>query len=225
LIRSNASAEKIRKKVLAEYVYHTNKLEGSSLDWNETLQVLETRKPIAGKTDDSFIAIRHIEAVKFLGQLAKRELFEEDILCLHHILFSKVLSDAGNYRKVEVAISGAEFTPPQSFEVQSQIQKLLNEFKKRKAANPVDAAALFHLRFVQIHPFTDGNGRVARLLMNLVLRKNSFPILTVIPVEKRERYLDVLSLADRGKRAPLVNFVGHCIEETISNHTPKQVNS
>jgi Fic family protein len=225
LIRSNASAEKIRKKVLAEYVYHTNKLEGSSLDWNETLQVLETRKPIAGKTDDSFIAIRHIEAVKFLGQLAKRELFEEDILCLHHILFSKVLSDAGNYRKVEVAISGAEFTPPPSFEVQSQIQKLLNEFKKRKAANPVDAAALFHLRFVQIHPFTDGNGRVARLLMNLVLLKNGFPILTVIPMEKRKRYLDVLGGADRGETAPLVNFVGHCIEETMSNHTTKRVST
>ena len=224
LMRVNSVAEKIRKEVLAEYVYHTNKLEGSALNWNETLQVLETREPIADKAEDSFVAIKHIKAVKFLSQLAKLELFEEDILCLHHILFSKVLSDSGNYRKVEVAISGAEFTPPPSFEVQSQIQKLLNEFKKMKNTNPVDAAALFHLRFVQIHPFTDGNGRVARLLTNLVLLKNGFPILTVIPVEKRKRYLDVLGLADRGETAPLVNFVGHCIEETISNHTTKRVN-
>lgn len=86
--------------------------------------------------------------------------------------------------------------------------------KNPQELRPIELAAVFHHKLVSIHPFDDGNGRIGRLLMNLLLLKNGYP-LTVIKNVDRRRYYESLSKADSGNTAPLVNFVARCVEQSL----------
>ena len=102
---------------------------------------------------------------------------------------------AGRYRDIQVRISGSSHTPPEAI----QLPQLMEQFAKKRLfyveGHPVEQAALAHFDFVSIHPFVDGNGRTARLLMNLVLLKNGFPP-AVILKNDRKKYYDCLKKAD-----------------------------
>ncbi len=105
--------------------------------------------------------------------------------------------------------------PPPAFEVPQLIQDLLEWLEKNpEELRHIESAAIFHHKFVEIHPFDDGNGRVGRLLMNLLLIKNGYP-LTVIKTLDRRRYYDSLIKADNGNYKPIVNFVARCVEQSL----------
>jgi len=96
-----------------------------------------------------------------------------------------------------------------------EIKELLEWLRRNpEELRPVEVAAVFHHRFVSVHPFDDGNGRVARLLMNLLLIKQGYPF-TVVRNYDRRRYYDTLRNADGGDLAPFVNFIGRCVEESL----------
>jgi Fic family protein len=140
---------------------------------------------------------------------------EKNILELHDILFSGFCEGAGNYRNGQVYLEGSDHMPPPAFEVPQLIQDLLEWLEKNpEELRPIELAAIFHHKFVEIHPFDDGNGRVGRLLMNLLLIKNGYP-LTVIKTLDRRRYYDSLIKADNGKCKPIVNFVARCVEQSL----------
>lgn len=175
------------------FTYSTNRIEGSTLTLRETADLLEkgitpTRRPI----EDIKEAEQHREV--FYDVLAyQREINLSTVIHWHKTLFQYTKKDtAGKIRDHQVRISGSKYIPPPPFE----LDLLLSEFfewyhQNKKKIHPVQLAALVHLRFVSIHPFGDGNGRISRLLMNYILNKNDYPML-IIDYSQRNSYYTAL---------------------------------
>jgi len=114
-----------------------------------------------------------------------------------------------------VYIEGYAYMPPPAFEVPGLMRELLGWLEKNpQELRPIEKAAVFHYRLVAIHPFDDGNGRAARLMMNLVLIRHGYPM-TVIKNVDRRKYYDTLRKADGGDLKPFVNFIARCVEQSL----------
>lgn len=196
--------------------YTSNALEGNSLTESETKVVIEDGLTIGGKPlRDVYEATGHAKAYDFLYTLTRdAPVAEADILQIHRLFYGQIDKDnAGAWRKVRVFLSGSRrvLPPPE------KVSGLMAAFVKWIAGNegkmhPVEFAALVHQKFVYIHPFVDGNGRVARLLMNLALLRAGWT-LAVIPPVCRHEYIATLDKAGR-QPAPFVRFVRDRVCET-----------
>lgn len=178
--------------------YSSNSLEGNSLTESETKVVIEDGLTIEGKPlRDVYEAVGHAKAYDYLYQLATHKTLEEkDIMELHRLFYQQIDPvQAGKYRAVSVFISGSKYavTPPQK--VASEMKKFVEWFNRQESKlHPVEFATLCHKKFVFIHPFIDGNGRLSRLLMNLALIRNEYSI-ALIPAVLRHEYIASLELA------------------------------
>lgn len=178
--------------------FSSNALEGNSLTESETKVVIEDGLTIEGKPlRDVYEAVGHAKAYDYLFQLATNKTLEEkDILELHRLFYQQIDPEhAGKYRQVPVFISGSKYlvTPPQN--VRAEMKKFVNWFNKQETKlHPVEFAALTHKKFVFIHPFIDGNGRLSRLLMNLAFIRNEYSI-AIIPAVLRHEYIASLEKA------------------------------
>ncbi len=190
-------------KSLREYyrvglTYTSNALEGNSLTESETKVVIENGLTIEGKPlRDHYEAVGHAKAYDYIYNITEKEgLAEEDILCLHRLFYQQIDSEkAGHYRNVKVYISGSRYAVAAVSKIPSEMQKLVRWYNENeKKLHPVELAATLHQRFVFIHPFVDGNGRVARLLMNLALLRNGYTI-AIIPAILRHEYIYSLETA------------------------------
>ena len=196
--------------------YTSNALEGNSLTESETKVVIEDGLTIGGKPlRDVYEATGHAKAYDFLYKLTKHEpVTEDNILKLHRLFYGQIdRENAGAWRKVRVFISGSRRILP----APDKVPGLMAAFVQWMAANegkmhPVEFAALVHQKFVYIHPFVDGNGRVARLLMNLALLRAGWT-LAVIPPICRHEYIATLDRAGR-MPAPFVRFICDRVCET-----------
>lgn len=178
-----------------EWTYNSNAIEGNTLTLKETKVVLEGIT-IGGKTMREHLeAINHNEAIEFLEELINdnRELTEIDIKNIHAIVLKGIDDkNAGRYRTENVIISGASHIPPESIRVPELMEKLIYRYDEWKEKyHPIVVAVLLHAEFVKIHPFIDGNGRTARLLMNFEVMKNGYPPI-IIKTEQRHKYYDTL---------------------------------
>jgi len=175
------------------FTYDTNRIEGSTLTLRETSDLLERGiTPKSRPLDD----IKETEAHEklFYEMLGfKKNLSLQAVLNWHKRLIEGTKPDiAGKIRTHQVAISGSKFMPPAPVEVPVLLREFFRWYEKNnEKLHPVELAALAHLKFVTIHPFSDGNGRMSRLLMNFVLNKHGFPLLN-IPYEKRNSYYRAL---------------------------------
>lgn len=190
-------------KSLREYyrvglTYTSNALEGNSLTESETKVVIEDGLTIEGKPlRDHYEAVGHAKAYDYIYNITEKEgLAEEDILCLHRLFYQQIDSEkAGHYRNVKVYISGSRYAVAAVSKIPDEMQKLVRWYNENeKKLHPVELAATLHQRFVFIHPFVDGNGRVARLLMNLALLRNGYTI-AIIPAILRHEYIYSLETA------------------------------
>ena len=225
------SLRPLSKRALAELrgyfrvglTYSSNALEGNSLTESETKVVIEEGITIGGKPlKDHFEAVGHAEAFDLLYDLSlQADIAEEDIQALHRLFYFRIdAANAGTYRRVNVIITGTGFVPPGAV----QVGPMMREFGAglpglRKKTHPVEFAALIHLRLVTIHPFVDGNGRAARLLMNLALLQAGFPI-AVIPPIVRSKYLDAIRKTE-GPNAPpdvFVKFIADMVYESQKDY-------
>ena len=172
-------------KSLREYyrvglTYTSNALEGNSLTESETKVVIEDGLTIEGKPlRDHYEAVGHAKAYDYVYQITEKEgLTEENILNLHRLFYQQIDAEkAGHYRNVKVYISGSRYAVAAVSKIPTEMQKLVKWYNaNEKKLHPIELAATLHQRFVFIHPFVDGNGRVARLLMNLALLRNGFTI-------------------------------------------------
>lgn len=196
--------------------WSSNALEGNSLTETETKVVIEDGITIGGKPlRDHYEATGHSEAYELLHRLAGgTTIGEADILNLHRLFYHRIdEQNAGRYRKVRIIVTGADtaFPPP------SRIKTLMKRFvggipALHELYHPVEVAALLHARLVNIHPFVDGNGRTARLLMNLSLMQTGYPI-TVIPPILRAEYLDAVKAGNREDFAPFITFISNMVYE------------
>ena len=176
-----------------KFTYDTNRIEGSKLTYRETADLLERGlTPRSKPVEDIKEAEAHEKLFYEMLDFGK-DISLQTVLYWHKKLFEATKPDiAGKIRQHQVGISGSRFMPPSPIEVPILLDGFFRWYAKNKGnMHPVELAACVHLRFVTIHPFGDGNGRMSRLLMNFVLHKHGFPMLN-IPYENRGSYYHAL---------------------------------
>ncbi len=176
----------------------SNAIEGNSLTESETKVLIEDGLTIGGKPlRDMFEAVDHAKAYDYMFTLFwNKEIAERDILYLHKLFYQNIDGDfAGRYRDIPVFISGSNYPVSKVEDIQSEIEDLCKWIKtERKNYHPVEFAAILHKKFVFIHPFKDGNGRVARLLMNTALIQDGY-LPALIPPILRSEYISLFEKA------------------------------
>jgi Fic family protein len=195
--------------------YHSNAIEGNTLDLSETQLVIEHGVTIGGHTMREHLeALHHADAYALLLDLARSDapLDEAAITSLHALALRDLVDTPGHYRAGAVFISGSEYRPPHH----SQVPQLMGELVGWIASEgqeyaPIVRAALTHEMLLAIHPFPDGNGRTARLLLNLQLMRDGYPIALLL-ANWRPRYIGALEQAHHGQYNPLVNVIGRAVE-------------
>jgi len=237
LLKSMTSEQKEEfiKRERITFITESNAIEGSTLTYSITEKVVEQ--------DEHFKRLKRTEIITGINreeqeainlnncltqydiQLKKKEsITNEMILHLHYILLNKI-SDyekyQGIYRPVQVYITGSlhEFPIPQ--EVPGLMKQLIDWYSENESLiHPVELAAKFHTKFTTIHPFADGNGRMARLLMNYILQTKEFPF-TNIPLKKRNSYMKTQAEGNEQNHKPFTNFL---TKEIITQHSKKSIN-
>lgn len=192
------TVQSLREKLFLEWTYHSNAIEGNTLTINETKVVLEGIT-VGGKTMREHLeVINHSEAILYVEDIVagNEKLSEWQIKNSHRLVLKGIdVEYAGVYRDQQVFISGAAHTPPAPFLIQEQMERLMTWYEDdAQMLHPITRGAMLHAIFVGIHPFIDGNGRTARLLLNLELMRVGYPPV-VIKVENRLVYYDALDKA------------------------------
>src|SRR6202521_3106738 len=217
---SPGALAQLQKYYDIELTYTSNAIEGNTLTHRETAEVIEHGLTVGGKPlRDHLEAIDHYEAVQWMrGLAAQTTLLGEDTVCELHrrIVARSQPAIAGIYSPHPRRIAGS----PAIFPNPLKIPQLMEEFGAwlSSAPSPPEGAFEGHFRLTAIHPFSDGNGRAARLLMNLMLIRGGYPPVAVRP-EDRKTYLDTLergSLADDLR--PLQNFMHERLDATLAEY-------
>ncbi len=197
--------------------YSSNALEGNTLDLAETKVVLEDGLTINGKPmKDHLETLGHSDAFYELLKLAKSDVITEDnIKYLHKLFFHRISeTEAGEYRTKNVIVTGSDIDFPKPNELSDKMQDFVKNILNLKSqCHPVEYAAMIHAKFVNIHPFIDGNGRVARLLMNLALLQAGYNI-TIIPPVVRADYIRALQDSNHNNFIPFINFISEMVLES-----------
>jgi Fic family protein len=216
-----AALLKLRERFGIEMTYNSNAIEGNSLTLKETFLVVNEGLTIKGKPlRDHLEAKGHNEALDFLYELLEKgsrfTMSERLIRELNQIVMRDIDREwAGRYRSSDVFIGGASHTPPAAVEVPQLMESLVKwAVLQRKRLHVVELAAVLHHRLVHVHPFFDGNGRTARLAMNIILMKNGFPM-TLILKNDRKKYYRTLEAADKGDIGPFVRFIAQAVERSL----------
>ena len=226
--------DQVNQKLRIDANYHSNAIEGNSLTLGETRSLIMHGLTAQGKPLRDHLDIEgHDEAVKAIEAASKEteELTEVFVRSLHKVLLKEpYMADAmtpdghlvrreiaiGRYKTVpnNVLTSQGEvhyFVPPE--QVKQEMGDLIDWYRTKEAEgeHPVIVAATFHYRFVQIHPFDDGNGRMARLLMNMILIRHGYTV-AIFEREERTSYISMLEQADRDE--DLSQFISYVAERS-----------
>src|SRR5215203_1479217 len=226
---------RIMQKFRLDWNYHSNNLEGNSLTYGETKALILFGITAQGKPlKDHFEITGHNEAINWILEIVKGEtvLTESFIRQLHTLLLkessykeARTADGKPTRRKIEVGkyktqpnhvvtVTGEIFYFATPEETPARMHDLIEWFRKETEnanANPIILAALFHYRFIRIHPFDDGNGRVARILMNFILMQFGYPPV-IIKTEDKQNYYAVLRLADVDELEP---FIGYIVQNLV----------
>jgi Fic family protein len=203
-----------------ELTYSSNAIEGNTLTRSETAIVLEKGITIGGKPlKDHLEAIGHRDALHFVRTLAAagERVREIDIREIHRLILARIdPEEAGRYSRHQRVIAGSPLTLPSPVEIPA----LMGDFAAWLATAPADPDTAFamHGRLVAIHPFSDGNGRTARLLMNLILLKAGYPPIVIGP-EHRVAYIEALqALQLENDPQPYQRFMAERLEASLDHH-------
>jgi Fic family protein len=197
-----------------EYTYESNRIEGNTLTLRETDLVVNKGLTVGGKSMREHLeAVNHYEAILYIRELAAQDavLDEGEVRNIHGLVLRGIDRDnAGRYRNLPVMISGSRHVPPQPWAV----PKLMEEYGlwlggDALRLHPVVRAAEAHERLVTIHPFIDGNGRTARLVMNRILLANGYAIANIPgDTDSRLAYYDALEKANlEADKTDFVNLI------------------
>lgn len=216
--------DNLKKYFDVELTYNSNAIEGNTLTITETKVILEEGLTIGrGKSlREHLEVINHKEAIDYIEDIVSENIniSERVIKDLHYIILKSIDNkNAGEYRKTNVLISGSEHRPVEHFLVDERMKELINWYNENKdKLHPIYLAAEFHFKYVYIHPFIDGNGRTARLLMNLILMSNGYPI-TVIKTESRDIYMKALEKAStQNDISEFVSIVSEAVDRSLDSY-------
>jgi Fic family protein len=219
---SSSQVAKLRKQFSIEMTYNSNAIEGNRLTLKETYLVISEGITIKGKSlKDHLEAKDHYEALDYLYSLIEKDQKHEISEVLIRNLQKMVVKEtdpavAGIYRVGDVFITGSDHHPPKAYDVPRLMSDMIDWMRKnRNKIHPVEFAAIVHHKIVNIHPFFEGNGRTARLLMNLILMQNGYP-LTIILKNDRKKYYQTLEKADKGDYEPFIKFIVQVVERSLN---------
>lgn len=194
------TAEAKAKETFAiRFTYDTQRIEGSTLTLRETADLLERGITPANRPIQDVKEAEAHKAVFDQAMRSPKDISRQTVLLWHHQLFKTTRPDiAGGFRRHSVRISGSRFVPPLAVEVEPLMREFFAWYTRAKdSLHPIERAALVHLKFVTIHPFGDGNGRISRLLMNVVLNRAGLPLFN-ISYEGRTAYYRALERSQTG---------------------------
>jgi len=205
-----------------ELTYNSNAIEGSTIDYNETKIILLDGITIGGKsTREHLETINHKESIDYIEEIAKQETKEitrVDVLGIHRIILTGIdTQNAGKYRAYEVYVKkgdGSRFYFPNPAQVPNLMDDFFFWLKENSAMHPVLLSAEAHYRLVSIHPFIDGNGRTARLLMNLILLQNGYTP-AVIKMADRKKYIEAIETARTNNMTDFYNLILDAEKESL----------
>lgn len=185
-----------------DLTYHSTAIEGNTLTKSETQIVIEKGITIAGKPLlDHLEVVGHKEALELVIELSKERspLTEWDLRSLHSVVMKgQSHQESGAWRRLDVKAAGTDYNYPSYLQVPDLMKEFIEWLSVGSSLHPICFASEAHLRFVTIHPFQDGNGRVGRLLLNLLLLRAGYPI-AVIQLQNRPRYIASLESAQNGR--------------------------
>ena len=208
--------EEIKRYYRIGLTWSSNALEGNTLTISEIKVLLEYGLTVGGKPlRDTLEALGHAQAYDFMFTLlGSSRISESDALTMHRMFYSGINSkEAGRYRDRPVFITGSDYDVCDVKRIGEEMLKLFRWVaSERDNYHPVEFAALLHKRFVFIHPFIDGNGRLSRLLMNTALIQKGY-MLAVIPPVLRQEYISLLERAHKDDR-PFVDFIAERVLES-----------
>jgi Fic family protein len=214
-----AALKNLQEWYRVETTYTSNALEGNTLTSSETAIVVEKGLTIGGKTVQEHLeAINHAHAFDYIVSLvneSRQNVTLRQIKNIHQLVLKDIdNTNAGGWRQIHIKISGSsyEFPPPW------KLPELMEEFETwltSSTEHPVIVAAEAHLRLVTIHPFVDGNGRTARLLMNLLLMQAGYPPAIIHP-KVRVQYIESLVQAQQfGNIDPFLSLITTAVDESL----------
>ncbi len=230
--------DRIFQKFRLDWNYNSNAIEGNKLTYGETVALLMHGVTAKGKPLKDHMDVKgHNEGINLLLDIVKseRDFTQNDIRSLHEIILveaysSKTITSEGipatrkinigqyktvpNHVKTPTGEMHYYASPAETPALMNELMVWYEATKKNENIHPFITASLFHHRFVSIHPFDDGNGRMTRLLMNLILMRNQYPLI-VVPMKLREEYYGVLSQADVNEFEPLVEYFGKLLKHSL----------
>lgn len=214
-----AIVNRLREQFLVEWTYNSNAIEGNTLTLQETELVLRNGITVGNKSlNEHFEVINHKAGIDFIYKaIQKKVKFSKTfILNLHELILTKINDEnAGVFRRTQVRILGSRHIPPNPLKINSLIEEMVSWYYENYSKLSVpELAAWIHFKFVHIHPFIDGNGRTARLIMNLVLIQHGYPPAVILYLD-RKKYYRVLREADNGKMDSYMDFIGRAIERSL----------
>lgn len=225
LVRVPEGHPGMRRMITENYfrhIYHSNAMEGNTFTLSQTRSFVENRIVISGKSIIEHQEILGMEAaLHFINQtLPKRmgNLHIQDILDIHRRVLGFVDPiGSGIFRKSQVFVGS--HVPPPADQIEALMDAFINWLNSEPfiELHPIEMAALAHYKLVYIHPFYDGNGRTARLLMNLILMMAGYPPI-IIPVHRRHDYYAHIESANAGDVRPFIRFIAACAERALDEY-------
>ncbi|XP_051975703.1 protein adenylyltransferase FICD-like [Xyrauchen texanus] len=217
--KGNSALRRVMEETYYHHIYHTVAIEGNTLTLSEIRHIIETRYAVPGKSlQEQNEAIGVDVAMKYINTtLLSRggTITVNDILEIHRRVIGYVDPvEAGRFRTSQVFVG--HHIPPHPQDLDRHMHELVQWLNSEEALHlhPVEFAALAHYKLVYVHPFADGNGRMSRLLMNLILMQASYPPIT-IQKEQRAEYYAALDTANEGDVRPFIRFIAKCTEITL----------
>jgi Fic family protein len=216
------AVRRLTDQMYVEWIYNSNALDGNSLTLQETHLVLETGVAIGGRSLREHLEIlSHRDAIEYVEDLVagQEPVTTFHVRQIHNMVLTRLHdSGAGQYRELPAYASGLGFELPDAW----QVPRLMSEWGQWLAGpatrlQPMVRAAVAHLRLMAIQPFLEGNGRTARLVMNLLLMRDGYPPVVVLRVNHGQ-YYRVLTRAQQGDEKPLVNFLGRAAERSLTRY-------
>ncbi len=201
---------------VTQFTYDTNSIEGSSVTLQETGLILFDKVAPEGRTIKEIRETEnHKEAFDFMLNY-KDDITKILVLKLHKLLMHNILwKYSGNFRDVQVVIRGAKTVPPPPAHVEKQFKQLMRWYGSNKRKyHPIVIASYFHAAFEHVHPFRDGNGRVGRLLLNFILRKNGFPMIDVKKEDRFKYYKCLEESQTNNNLKPMVDLIANYLLKT-----------
>jgi len=196
---SKAQVKNLKDVYDIQLTYNSNAIEGSTLTYSETKLILNEGITIGGKSMNEHLeTINHQEAISFIEDIAKtktKDITLADIRNIHYLILKGIDNkNAGSYRTQNVGVvksDGSIYNFAEPLKIDEKMNEFIDWLHSQTIEEPILLASLVHLKFVSIHPFIDGNGRTARLLMNLVLLQNDYPQ-AIIKVSNRAEYIQAV---------------------------------